>query len=259
MSIITGRRLNYFFGKLEEIFAKKSIYGDAAISAGRSGYAATNSFAFGYNVEASANYSHAEGAGASASGYAAHAENSGRARGSNSHAEGHSAVASAEYSHAEGDTTEASNHASHVSGKYNKMMTGGGAYNNQIGDAFVIGNGIVNNTRSNALRVTYLGDILGTKAFQSSGADYAEFIKPWADGNPDGEDRVGYFVTIKNELLYKADGGDYIAGITSGNPSIIGNADEDYYWRYERDEFNRIAMEDVPEMKPLEEIGRAHV
>lgn len=28
----------------------------------------------------------------------------------------------------------------------------------------------------------------------------------------------------------------------------MGNADEDYYWKYERDEFNRIVMEDVPEL-----------
>ena len=31
------------------------------------------------------------------------------------------------------------------------------------------------------------------------------------------------------------------------NPSVVGNADEDYYWRYERDNFNRIVMEDEPE------------
>ena len=126
-------------------------------------------------------------------------------------------------------------------------MVNGGSSSNQTGDAFVIGNGTGSSTLSNALRVTYLGDILGTKAFQSSGADYAEFIKPWADGNPDNEDRVGYFVTIKDGYLHKANEGDYITGITSGNPSVVGNADEDYYWRYERDNFNRIVMEDVPE------------
>ena len=47
--------------------------------------------------------------------------------------------------------------------------------------------------------------------------------------------------------MHKANDDDYITGITSGNPSVVGNADEDYYWRYERDEFNRIVMEDVPE------------
>ena len=113
-----------------------------------------------------------------------------------------------------------------------------------------VGNGSSSSAKSNAMRLMkssnmYLG--AGGK-YNSSGADYAEFIKPWADGNPASEDRVGYFVTIKEGLLCKANAGDYIVGIISGNPSIVGNSDEDYYWRYERDEFNRIIMEDSTEM-----------
>ncbi len=248
---------------ISDTYAKKSIYGNTSVSLGRKSgtTVGTNSFAFGYNATASNPYSHAEGYTTTASGYASHAEGDDSiASGMYSHAEGDDSIASGyashaegsttasgERSHAEGYTTTASNVCSHASGKYNKAMTAGGSYDNQIGDAFVIGNGTGINRMSNALRVTYLGDILGTKAFQSSGADYAEFIKPWADGNPDNEDRVGYFVTVKNGLLHKANDGDYITGITSGNPSVVGNADEDYYWRYERDELGRIVMEDVPE------------
>lgn len=207
-----------------------------------------SSHAEGLSTKASANYSHAEGDSTQASGTSSHAEGlSTKASGLNSHAEGYATQASDGSSHAEGAYTLATNYASHASGKYNKLMTSGGSASTQVGDAFVIGNGTSMSARSNALRVTCAGDILGTKAFQSSGADYAEFIKPWADGNPYNEDRVGYFVTVKSGLLYKAEEGDYIAGITSGNPSVVGNADEDYYWRYERDEFNRIVMEDVPE------------
>lgn len=107
------------------------------------------------------------------------------------------------------------------------------------------------------LEVTYAGAIYGLSAYNSSGADYAEFIKPWWDNNEEGEDRVGYFVTIKDGYLYKANEGDYISGITSGNPSVVGNADEDYYWKYERDEFNRIVWEDVPELvQVLDEEGK---
>ena len=145
------------------------------------------------------------------------------------------------------------NYASAVLGKLNKQMNSGASVGSLIGDVFVIGNGTSVSNRSNALRVTYLGDVLGTKAFQSSGADYAEFIKPWADGNTENEDRVGYFVTVKYGFLHKANEGDYIAGIISGAPSVVGNADEDYYWRYERDEFNRIVMEDVPELTQLKD------
>lgn len=121
-------------------------------------------------------------------------------------------------------------------------------------DALVIGNGFKNTNgavqHSNCFRVTTEGEVYGLTSFKSSGADYAEFIKEWADGNPNNEDRVGYFVTIKNGKLNKAFPGDYIVGITSGNPSIVGNADEDYYWMYERDEFNRIVYEEVHEALP---------
>lgn len=218
-------------------YASKDIYGDSTVSMGRkSGSTIGNSsFAFGNDVVASGMYAHAEGANTIASG-------------AYSHAEGGSATANTMYAHAEGNNTTASNYSSHSCGKYNKPMAVGGALNTQIGDVFVVGNGISNSSRSNALRITYQGDVLGTKAFQSSGADYAEFVKPWADGNPYNEDRIGYFVTVRNGLLYKAEEGDYIVGVTSGNPSIVGNADEDYYWKYERDVFNRIVMEDVPEM-----------
>ena len=227
----------------------------------------------GYNTTASANYCHAEGNNTTASSYYSHAEGNGaiangtachaegnyttasilfsHAEGNNTtasdvacHAEGTSVTASKKCCHAEGDNTTASNYASHVSGKYNKSMVSGGAQNNQVGDVFVIGNGTGDSSRSNALRITYTGDILGTKAFQSSGADYAEHFEKKTGI---GEDWVGHFVTIKDGYIYKANEGDYILGIVSGNPSIIGNSDEDYYWRYERDEFNRIVMEDVPE------------
>ena len=246
-------------------YAKSRIYGDSRVSLGRKSGTTigVNSFAFGYDVTASGYYSHAEGYYTIASNRGSHAEGYySTASGDYSHAEGYYSTASDEashaegihttasgdYSHAEGTHTTASNIASHASGKYNKLMNAGGSLNNQVGDVFVIGNGMSDSAKSNALRVTYKGDVLGTKAFQSSGADYAEFIKPWADGNPEGEDRVGYFVTIKDGFLEKAGERDYIAGITSGNPSVVGNADEDYYWRYERDEFNRIVMEDVPEV-----------
>ncbi len=245
-------------------YAKKSIYGDSFVSLGRKSgtTVGANSFAVGsnntasspyshaegYYTTASGSYSHAEGYNTSAKSYCSHAEgDSAEANNSFSHAEGYHTAANNINAHAEGYYTTASNYSSHVCGKLNKPMTDGGNSNVQVGDAFVIGNGTGNTSRSNALRVTYKGDILGTKAFQSSGADYAEFIKPWADGNPDNEDRVGYFVTIKNGHLHKANEGDYITGITSGNPSVVGNADEDYYWRYERDKLNRIVMEDVPE------------
>ncbi len=163
---------------------------------------------------------------------------------------------SSPYGYSLGYYNSASNFAEVVIGKYanySKTTTNAEA-SNQLGTVFMIGNGYsatspggTTETRSNAMRVNYDGSIYGTKAYTSSGADYAEFIYEWEDGNEDMEDRVGYFVTVKNQKLYKATGSDYIAGITSGNPSVVGNGDEDYYWKYERDEFNRFIWEDVEE------------
>ena len=130
---------------------------------------------------------------------------------------------------------------------------------NTQGDVLVIGNGCFREnyidtiistdqeTQSNAFRISNSGGAyLNTGTYNSIGADYAEFIKEWYDGNPDNEDRVGYMVTIGEDgKLHKANEGDYIIGITSGNPSIVGNADEEYYWRYERDRFNRVIIEEA--------------
>jgi hypothetical protein len=135
-------------------------------------------------------------------------------------------------------------------------MTAGGSDIGQVGDAFVIGNGSVLN-KSNCFRVTYTGATYGLTAFNSSGADYAEFVYPWYDDNIDNEDRIGYFVTFKDGKLHKATSKDIVIGVTSGNPSVVGNADEDYYWRYERDEFNRIVFEDVEEeIHKIDEEGK---
>lgn len=206
---------------------------------------------------ASGSYSHAEGSGTTASSPYTHAEGYGTtASGSyGSHAEGYSTTASGGIGcHAGGYCTTALA-ANTTIGKYNTTTTAG-AINATTGDAFTIGNGTSSSALSNAFRVTYAGAAYGLSAFNTSGADYAEFIKEWADGNPDEEDRVGYFVTIEDGYLRKAQSGDFIVGITSGNPSVVGNADEDYYWKYERDEFDRFVYEDVAEVEgQLDEDG----
>ncbi len=266
MSIVTGRRLNYFYKKIKTDCAfgydttasgsASHAEGSATTASGSASHAegsATTasgdySHAEGNTTIASEECAHAEGDYTTASGYYSHAEGDyTTASGECAHAEGYFTTASGDYSHAEGNSTTASNYASHAGGKHNKAMTTGGSYNTQIGDLLALGNGTGASALSNAMRVTYKGEVYGTQAFKSSGADYAEHIKEWADGNPENEDRVGYMVTVKNRLLHKANPGEYITEITSSNPSVVGNANEDYYWKYERDEFNRIVMEDVPE------------
>ena len=234
--------------------------GDKATAEGISTTASGNySHAEGYYSTASGNYSHAEcqnttassdcshseGYSTTASGSRSHAEGSATtASGSTSHAEGQNATASGNYSHAEGYHAKASNIASHAGGKFNKAMTDGGATNNKTGDVLVIGNGTSASALSNAFRVTYAGQVYGLAQFQTSGADYAEYFE-WLDANPDNEDRVGFFVTMEGEKIRKANAGDYILGIVSGNPCIIGNADEDWLGRWEHDEFGRFKTIEV--------------
>ena len=178
----------------------------------------------------------------------------GAAVGMGSHSEGNS-LAIGTYSHSEGQFTIAGNNASHSQGKYNKRMIDGGSDTNTVGDAMVIGNGTSVTNRSNAFRVTFAGETYGLSAFNSSGADYAEFFE-WADFNPDAEDRVGYFVTLDGKKIRIANTGDYILGVVSGQPCIIGNSDEDWLGRWEHDEFGRFIKEEVEtpvtEMRPVE-------
>jgi hypothetical protein len=240
----------------EDIPSSKFIAHFATIIQPSSNYYSCH--AEGRNTIAAGNEcSHAEGYATEALGFCSHTEGrSTKATGSQSHAEGFETVASGGQSHAEGYKTEARGNYSHAGGYYSiangNFQMAIGRYNSESetggnGDFFIIGAGSSPNSRSNAFRISNAGSVYAKGNYNSSGADYAEFIRPWADGNPDNEDRVGYFVTIKDGYLYKAEADDYIVGITSGNPSVVGNSDEEYYWRWERDEFNRVVYEEVEE------------
>ena len=221
-------------------------------------------------TEASGDYSHAEGRGTTASGMASHAEGvwttaSGEygshaegeyttASGFGSHAEGVNTIASGNYSHAEGDNTEASGNCSHAEGLWtiaSNYQHAQGCHNNELfggigsgttGTAFIIGNGTLD-SRSNAFRVDYSGEVYATSSSINTGADYAEFFE-WQDANPNVEDRRGYFVTLDGENIKIAEPNDYILGIVSGQPAVIGNGDEDWRGRYILDEFGAFIIEE---------------
>lgn len=72
--------------------------------------------------------------------------------------------------------------------------------------------------------------------------DYAEFFE-WLNKNTNAEDRVGYFVTLDNDKIRIADTEDYIIGIVSGSPSIVGNSPEDWAGRWKKDKFGRLIKE----------------
>ena len=222
------------------------------------------SHAEGCETTASAYYAHAEGLNAEASEIAAHAEGSGTtASGFGSHAEGSETTASEDAAHAEGYRTTASGFGSHAEGcetaalgayahaggvgtKALQFQTVVGEYNVQItGARLIVGKGTEDAARSNCLRVTDTG-VYASGNYSSSGADYAELFE-WLDGNPDGEDRIGRFVTLVGQKLRIAGPeDDFILGVVSGNPSVLGNVQDDQ-WQgmYLYDVYGRPLWEDV--------------
>lgn len=210
---------------------------------------------------ASGDYSHAEGKATTASGVSSHAEGfNNTASGNYSHVEGGSNTASGYCSHAEGEYSDAIGSVSHAGGSSTEALDyqyAIGHLNNTTtatanvkagtssGTAFVIGNGAYG-SKSNAFRVTGEGNVYATNATISTGADYAEYFE-WADGNTNNEDRVGHFVTLDENNPKKiriANEGDYLLGIISGMPSVIGNGDECWKQRYVLDEFGRYITEE---------------
>lgn len=158
------------------------------------------------------------------------------ATGPAAYTEGSDTIAKGTNSHASGDTTIATSWSQFSLGRFNKDD---GNATNVLGNYFIIGNGSNDTSRSNCFRITSHGAAYGLSAFQSSGADYAEYFE-WLDGNLNNEDRVGYFVTMQGSKIIKAESNeDYILGIVSAQPCIIGNSDEDWLGRWKHDEFGR--------------------
>ena len=66
----------------------------------------------------------------------------------------------------------------------------------------------------------------------SRNAVYAE-VGEWIDGNPDGEDRIGYFVCVDNNTpgvtMRKATADDDVRGITVAAPAFSGNCSSDKF------------------------------
>ena len=198
------------------------------------------STAMGYKTTASGSYSFAVGnsctAGSGA--YTMALGTNSVASGVAAFAAGNSAQATGSYSVSLGNGTIASAANQTVVGSYNSSSS-------STANRFIVGGGD-SSTRSNAMRVNTSGQVFGTGAFVSSGADYAELFE-WEDGNPNNEDRRGLFVTLNGKYIAIANSSDeYILGIISSNPCIIGDSQsEEWHGKYVRDEFGQIVTEDV--------------
>ena len=134
-----------------------------------------------------------------------------------------------------------------------------GSYNKNFANTqqlFEIGNGISDNSRSNAFRVTNDGNIYAGAAVNSTGADFAE-MREWSDGNPNSEDRRGLFVVYDDSIDYKIgeyakirianenDDLDDVLGIISSNPTVVGNtASETWQGMWQRDIFGNVITEE---------------
>lgn len=225
------------------------------------------SHAEGWNTKAQGDYSHAEGSNTEALGYQSHAEGSyTHAQESYCHTEGMSTTASESCCHAEGYDTTASGAYSHAAGRGTFAEywaeTAIGCYNvkkspssnNIAGDLLVVGKGNSTTERANIFRVAHTG-VYANSQYYTSGADYAELFE-WADGNPNGEDRVGRFVTLSGLKLRLAGPGDgYLLGIVSGAPSVVGDVyDDQWAGMYLTDVFGRPVWEDVEVPAQTEEV-----
>lgn len=133
-------------------------------------------------------------------------------------------------------------------GHYNKCQIGINSVYGTSGVAFLVGNGTPD-TRADAFRIDYDGSIISDGAYSSVGADYAEYIE-WKDKNEQQEDRVGKFVTLDGKYISLANAGDFIVGVISASPSVIGNGDIAWQKKYLTDDFGRRLKEIV---EPLSE------
>lgn len=239
-----------------------------------------SSHAEGYKTMATGMYSHAEGSNTNAPGDSSHAEGDRSVSpGPCSHAEGYNCQSIGNCSHAEGKDNMAPGEFSHVGG-YNSCSVGSysfshgqgcnsqgqgtvsfgegtvalgknqmviGSYNiTSNSDVFIIGNGTASDSRSNCFAISDTGDILSQGAFSTYSNNYSEMFE-WSDGNTNNEDRVGYFVTFDEgtNLIRKANNEDnYILGIVSSSPAVIGDNPTTWKDKYVRDKLGRIVYED---------------
>lgn len=211
------------------------------------------SHAEGFVTEASALHSHTEGYMTTASKWAAHAEGyMTTASGSFAHSSGYKTLASGGESAAFGKGTQATGWCSFAIGKYNIDPA---SANNSFNSPFIIGRGADDENRANAFRIYGTGQVYAQGAYNTGGADYAEFME-WLDSNSSHEDRTGYFVTLDKDKIKIANSDDYILGIISATASVIGNSyDDQWADMYLKDEWGRVIYEEVELPEELDEEG----
>ena len=111
--------------------------------------------------------------------------------------------------------------------------------------AMVVGRGTSEEKRDNAYTLDWWGSGIYAGSLSSSGADYAEYFE-WNDGNPQNEDRAGYFVALEGDKIIKASSNSEVIGVISTNPAMIGDVYEwDWNGKYLKDIYGRTIYENV--------------
>ncbi|MBP1904649.1 hypothetical protein J2Z32_001272 [Paenibacillus turicensis] len=225
--------------------SRSTAYGGSAHAEGVSSLASGDgSHAEGLGTVASGIYAHAEGSLTTASGLVSHAEGQlSVASGPVSHAEGGNTTASGAFSHSEGfSTTVTNNHPnSHIMGIYGNSLYSSSWHLANGTSATIPGLAAVLEGATGNLYID--GTVM------SPAADYAEMFET-VDGLPL---EPGYFVTSdKQKIRIATDEDNYILGITSGRPSVVGGAYHlNWQGKYAVDEWGRVKYEEVqiPEEK----------
>lgn len=240
----------------------------------------------GYNNKCSGLHSHAEGGSNTISGQDSHVEGQGNTVSSNfSHGEGYGNIVNAPNAHAEGYKNSVIGNSAHVGGKnnlaegvssycsgennkarlycetvigcyneYQEFSDNGATTKKDNNNVFTIGNG-TSSDRNNCFEVKFNGTVNASGVINSPSADYAEMFE-WADKNTANEDRVGYFVTISGNKIIKANSSsNYILGIVSTTPAIIGNNPMKWNNKYLTDKWGRVIYKDVKVTVETETIG----
>ncbi|WP_410767810.1 peptidase G2 autoproteolytic cleavage domain-containing protein [Fontibacillus sp. BL9] len=148
------------------------------------------------------------------------------------HVEGRLNLSKGQHCHIEGfGNTDDGYTGTHIMGKH-------GDANSSY--SWFLANGTSPTARGLAAKILSTGQMFADGAYSSTGADYAEMFE-WLDHNPKREDRVGYFVTLDGDKIRKATlEDDFILGIVSANPSIIGDNNElNWKGRFITDEWGR--------------------
>jgi len=149
---------------------------------------------------------------------------------------GYYTIASGKYTNANGYHTIAAGEGANIWGKYGTITE---PY------SLALANGTAHKSHGLAFKVLSDGSVHADAEYTTPCADYAEYFE-WEDGNPNSEDRVGYFVKLNGEKIVKCGEFEKPLGIVSAKPAIIGDSGE-MHWKgkYLTDDFGRVQYHDV--------------